>query len=337
MEFKLRHLCSCALFRGIRYAVAAVTLATMPWGAPSSAASDAYPTKPIRLVVGFGAGGPTDIPARYIADKLGQSLGKRVLVENKSAAAGMIATRDLVSQPSDGYTLLLCTHFDAINVAVHRNAGFKLSDLTPISLIAKYYYGLALSNTVPADSFDAFVAYAKANPGKVTYATIGAGSAQEIMARQLGKLAGISMNRIPFRGGPEAAQELMAGRVDFYAAPTLAIMPQYQAKQIKILGTTSPERLATLPDVPTVKEKGIDFVRYGWLGICARTGTPKSILQTLHDRIVPIVASPEYQKLVESAGSIAISSSPEELGATIKQTSDDVMTSVREFGLQIED
>ena len=337
MDFKLRHLCACTLFRGVRYGIVTVALAAMLWVVPRSEASDAYPTKPIRLIVGFGAGGPTDIPARYIADKLGQSLGKRVLVENKSAAAGMIATRDFVSQPSDGYTLLLCTHFDAINVAVHGNAGFKLSDLTPVSLIAKYYYGLALSNAVPADSFEAFVAYAKANPGKVTYATIGAGSAQEIMARQLGKLAGISMNRIPFRGGPEAAQELMAGRVDFYAAPTLAIVPQYQAKQIKILGTTSPDRLPTLPDVPTVKEKGIDFVRYGWLGICGRTGTPEPILKMLHDKIVPIVASPEYQKLVESAGSVAVSSSPAELGETIKQTSDDVMTSVREFGLQIED
>lgn len=337
MGFKLRHLCSRLPLDSLRFSTVAIALAAIPLGVTGSVASETYPTKPIRLIVGFGAGGPTDIPARYIADKLGQSLGKRVLVENKSAAAGMIATRDLVSQPRDGYTLLLCTHFDAINVGVHRNAGFKLSDLEPISLIAKYYYGLALSNTVPADSFDAFVKYAKANPGKVTYATIGAGSAQEIMARQLGKLAGISMNRIPFRGGPEAVQELVAGRVDFYAAPTLAIVPQYQAKQIKILATTSPERLATLPDVPTVKEKGIDFVRYGWLGICAGAGTPKPILQTLHDKIVPIVASPEYQKLVESAGSIAISSTPEELRTVIEQTSDDVMTSVREFGLQIED
>ena len=202
-----------------------------------------YPVKPIRLVVGFGAGGPTDIPARFIAEKLADKLGQRVIVENKPAAAGMVATRDVLSQPKDGYTLLLCTHFESINTAVYKNVGFKLSELAPISLIAKYYYGLALSKSIPADDFDSFVRYAKARPGVVTYATIGAGSAQEILARQLEKLAGITMNRIPFRGGPQVVQEMVAGRVDFYVSPTLAIMPQYEAKQLKVLAVSGPERL----------------------------------------------------------------------------------------------
>jgi tripartite-type tricarboxylate transporter receptor subunit TctC len=120
-------------------------------------AQDAYPTRPIRLVVGFGAGGPTDIPARFIADKLGEALGQRVIVENKPAAAGMIATRDVLAQPRDGYNLLFCTHFESINTAVYKNAGFKLADLAPISLVAKYYYGLALANAVPASDFERFV------------------------------------------------------------------------------------------------------------------------------------------------------------------------------------
>src|SRR5438477_131351 len=112
-----------------------------------------YPTKPIRLVVGFGAGGPTDIPARFIADRLSDKLGQRVIVENKPVAAGMVATREVLSQPKDGHTLLLCTHFEPINVAVYRNVGFTLADVAPISLIAKYYYGLALSRSIPADDF----------------------------------------------------------------------------------------------------------------------------------------------------------------------------------------
>src|SRR5207253_5784358 len=111
--------------------------------------------------------------------------------------------------------------------------------------------------------------YAKARPGAVTYATIGAGSAQEIVARQLEKLAGITMNRIPFRGGPQVVQEMVAGRVDFYVSPTLAIVPQYEAKQLKLLAVSASERLKSLPEVPTLKEMGIDYVRYGWLGICA--------------------------------------------------------------------
>jgi len=297
-------------------------------------ADEVYPSHPIRLLVGFGAGGPTDIPARFIADKLSEALGQRVVVENKPAAAGIMATRDVLAQPADGYTLLLCTHFDPINVAMYRNVGFALSDLAPISLIAEYYYGLALANTVAADSFESFVAYAKAHPGDVTYATIGAGSAQEIMARQLQKAAGITMNRIPFRGGPQVVQELVAGRVDFYVSPTLAIVPQYQAKQLKILATTSPERMKGLPEIPTLREKGFDFVRFGWLGICAAAGTPEPIIKTLHDHIVPIVAAADYHAMIENGGSIAISSTPQELGAVIKKTSDDVAASVQEFGMQ---
>jgi tripartite-type tricarboxylate transporter receptor subunit TctC len=299
-------------------------------------AQEPYPSRPIRLVVGFGAGGPTDIPARFVADKLGEALGQRVVVENKPAASGIVAARDVLAQARDGYNLLLCTHFEAINTAVYKNAQFRLSELAPISLIAKYYYGLALANAVPATDFDSFVQYAKAHPGEMTYATIGAGSAQEILARQLEKLTGITMNRIPFRGGPQVVQELVAGRVDFYVSPTLAIVPQAEAKQLKILAVSGPERLKTLADVPTLTEKGVDFVRFGWLGICAGAGTPQPIIDLLQRDIAAIVATPEYRAMIEKAGSVAVSSTPQELQQVITQTLDDVASSIREFGMQQE-
>src|ERR1700749_3487515 len=173
-------------------------------------AADTYPNRPIRLIVGFAAGGPTDIPARFIADKLGSALGQPVVVENKPAAGGIVATRDVLAQPRDGYTLLLCTHFDATNTAVYRSPGYKLSDIAPVSLIVKYYYGLALANVVPADDLTSFIAYAKGHPGEVTYGTVGSGSAQEIISLQMQKLTGITMNRIPFRGGLGLVQEVVA-------------------------------------------------------------------------------------------------------------------------------
>jgi tripartite-type tricarboxylate transporter receptor subunit TctC len=316
--------------------LSAFVLMLMLAGTAQPRAQETYPNRPIRLLVGFGAGGPTDIPARFIANKLNDALGQPVIVENKPAAAGIMATRDLLAEPADGYTLLLCTHFDPINVAMYRNVGFKLSDLMPISLIAEYYYGLALANAIPADSFESFVAYAKAHPGDVTYATIGAGSAQEIMARQLEKLTGITMNRIPFRGGPQVVQELVAGRVNFYVSPTLAIVPQYRSKQIKILATTSPQRLNGLSEIPTLKEQGIDFVRIGYLGVCAAAGTPETIIKTLDEHIVKIVASADYRAMIENAGSIAVSSTPQEFGALINKTSKDVAASIQEFGMQQE-
>jgi tripartite-type tricarboxylate transporter receptor subunit TctC len=316
---------------GIACLAAIALTATLP-----ALAQDHYPTRPVRLVVGFGAGGPTDIPARFIADKLGNMLGQRMIVENKMGAAGMLATRDVLAQAADGYNLLLCTHFESINTVLYKAPGFKLADLAPISLIARYYYGLALSNSIPADTFEQFLQYAKAHPGEVSYATIGAGSAQEIMARQLEKLAGITMNRIPFRSGSQVIPDMIAGRVNFYASPTIGVVPQYQAKQLKILGVTSPERLKGLPDVPTVKEKGIDFVRYGFLGICAAKGTPQPIIDTLSKDIVAIVATPEYRNLIEKGGSLPESSTPAQLGQVIAQTVDDVAATIREFGMQQE-
>jgi tripartite-type tricarboxylate transporter receptor subunit TctC len=320
----------------LRHAVALFVCLAAAFAARPADAADAYPNRTVKLLVGFPAGGPTDVPARFVADKLSDALGQRVIVENKPVAAGMMATRDLIAQPADGYTLLLCTHFDPINVAMYRNVGFKLADLAPVSLIEEYYYGLALSNAIPAADFEQFVSYAKAHPGEVAYASIGVGSAQEIMARQLERLAGITMNRIPFRGGQQVIQEIMAGRVGFYAAPTLSIVPAYQDKQLKILGVSSAERLKSLREIPTVREKGIDFVRFGWLGICAAADTPAPIIKTLHDAVVPIVASPEYHAIVENGGQIAISSTPEELGAIMNKTLNDVAASIKEFGMQQE-
>jgi tripartite-type tricarboxylate transporter receptor subunit TctC len=302
----------------------------------SAQAQDAYPTRTVRLVVGFGAGGPTDIPARHIADKLGTLLGHRVIVENKPGAAGMLATRDVLAQPADGYSLLLCTHFESINTALYKNPGFKLAELAPISLISKYYYGLALTNAVPAENFEQFLQYAKSHPNQLSYATIGQGSAQEILAREIEGLTGISLNRIPFRTGIQVMPDLIAGRVHLYVSPTLGVIAQHRAKQLKILALTSPRRVKGLDDVPTLKEKGIDYVRFGWLGVCARAGTPQPVLDLLHRHVVSIVASPDYRTLIENGASLPESSTQRELGQVITQTVDEVASTIREYGMQIE-
>ncbi len=170
----------------------------------------------------------------------------------------------------------------------------------------------------------------------MAYATIGAGSAQEILARQIEKLTGIAMNRIPFRGGAGVVQELIAGRVQFYVSPTLAIVPQYEAKQLKILAVSAPQRLHNLAEIPTLTELGVDFVRFGWLGICAGAGTPEPIIELLNRHIVTIVDTPDYRDMIEKAGSFAVSSTPAQLREVIMQTLDEVSSSIREFGMQQE-
>ncbi len=295
---------------------------------------DAYPTRPLRLIVGFAAGGPTDIPARYIADKLGALLGQRVVVENKPAAAGMVATRDALAQPKDGYTLLLCTHFESINTAVYKTPQYRLTDLAPISLISKYFYGIGLSNSVPAADLESFVTYAKAHPGEINYGTLGPGSAQDIFARQLERLTGITMTGVAYRSGAQIMQDFIPGRVQFYVSPMLALISPVENKQAKVLGVSSSERLKSAPQVPTLKEQGIDFVRFGWLGICAGTGTPQPIIDLINRHIATIVASPDYQAATERAGSVPVSSTPAELRQVIDQTLAEVLQTVQEFGLQ---
>ena len=171
-----------------------------------------------------------------------------------------------------------------------------------------------MAKTIPAESLTEFIAYAKAHPAGVNYATVGAGSVQEIFAHQLEKLTGITMNRVFFKGGAEVIEELIAGRVHLFVSPTLSVMPYYKAGDLRILAVTSPERLAVAPDVPTLTEDGIPFVAFGGLGVCAGEGTPRPIIALLNRDIVSIVKTPEYRALIEKAGSIPISSTPKSLG-----------------------
>ena len=303
---------------------------------PGAAHAQSYPVKAVRLVVGFSAGGPTDLPARFVADRLGAALGQRVVVENRAGASGQIATQDVLSKPRDGYTLLLCTHFESINAAVQKRVPYKLADIAPISQISRYYYGVVATNEIPATDWESFIAYARANPGKLNYGTIGRGSAQEILALEIGKLAGIRMTGVPYKGGAEVMNDLIAGRVQFYASPTLGVLPQYRAGKLRLLAVTSAERLAAAPEIPTVSEKGLPFVRYGWLGVCAGAGTPETIVARLNREIAAIVKSQEYRDMIENAGSVPVSSTPQELAKVLAETYEQTDRVAREFGLRVE-
>src|SRR5258708_24590094 len=215
------------------------------------------PAKRVSLVVGFSAGGPTDLPARFIADRLGASLGSRVVVENRPGAAGQIATQDVLAKPRDGYNLLLCTHFEAINAAVYKNVAYQLSDIAPITQVSRYYYGVIAANDVPARDWDEFVAYARANPGKLNYGMLGKGSAQPSLALERGKLTGTEMVGLPYKGGAEALNDVLAGRVQMYVSPTLAVLPQYKAGRVRLLAVSSPAPLAAPPAIPTPMQKAL--------------------------------------------------------------------------------
>jgi tripartite-type tricarboxylate transporter receptor subunit TctC len=320
-----------AMARRLGLVVAALVVAALP-----CAAAESYPTHPIRLVVGFLAGGPTDIPARFIADRLSTQLGQQVYVENKPGAGGMIALNEVLSQPRDGYTLEFCTYFDAINTLLYKNVSYKISDIAPITLVSKYYYLAALAKSVAADTFNDFVAYAKAHPGDILYGTVGAGSTQELIAHELEKSAGITMTKVPFKGSNEITQEMLAGRIHFQVGPPIAIGPFYRSGELKVLAVTSPRRLPSFPDIPTLVERGYPLTPYGWLGVCAGAGTPKAVVDLLNRHIRSIVESDEYRLFLEKAGNIPLATTPDEFGSVIVDTVNDAAPYIHEFHMQIE-
>ena len=299
----------------------------------ASAAGQDFPSKTIRIVVGFPAGGPSDVPARILAEKL-RALGQPVIVENKTGAAGMIALADVLAQPRDGHTLLLCSYIDAINPLLYKKVAYKLDDIAPVSLIQKAYYAFTISNELPVNDLKGFVAHAKSKPGALNYGKVGAGSVTELLARQLERVAGISMTGVTFRGTGPAVQEIAAGRLDFMVGPLAVTIPLHEAKKVKIIGMTSPERLPVAPDVPTLKEQGTDIVNYGWWGVCAAASTPRPILETLNKHIATAVASPEFKNVIEKTGVIPLSSSVDEFAAIIADTAREAGVMIKELGIE---
>ena len=298
-------------------------------------AAQDYPTRPIRMVVGFTAGGPTDIPARFIADRLAAALGRPVIVENKPGAGATLAANDVMSRGRDGYDLLVCTYFDAVNTLFYKSLHYKLDDLVGITLIARYGYAVAVANSLPVTTFPELIAYARQHPGEVNYGHLGVASTQNLIAKRLEKLAGVQMTAIPYKGSTEATQEIIAGRNHIYIGPPIGVIPVYQAKQLKVVAVTGNERLASIPEVPTLKESGIPLVAYAWLGICAGAGVPQSVVELLNKRIRAIVDSPEYRMLVERSGSVAVSSTPDEFHRVIEETAADAAPTVRELGIEM--
>ena len=287
-------------------------------------------------MVGFTAGGPTDIPARFIAERLGAALGQPVIVENRPGAGSTLAANEVMSRLRDGYDLLACTYFDAVNTLLYKSLRYKLADLLGVTLFARYSYAVAVANSLPVKSFPQLIDYAKQHPGAIDYVQLGPASTQNLLAKRLEKLAGISMTGIPYKGAAEGNQELIAGRVHLHIGPPLSIVPMFRAGKLKVVAVTGDERLASMPDVPTLKELGVPLVAYAWLGVCAGAGTPQPVVDLLNARIAAIVNSAEFQALMAASGSVAVSSTPQEFHRVIEDTAATAAPIIRELGIRMD-
>jgi tripartite-type tricarboxylate transporter receptor subunit TctC len=271
----------------------------------ATSAADNYPSRPIRLLIPFPPAGITDLSGRLVAEGLRAKLGQPVVVENKPGANGVLGLRELLKAEPDGYTLMVGNLGSlVINYAIDTKAPFDpLKDVVPIAGTSEYPTAMVVNNKMPVNSVKEFIAYAKERPGKLTFGSTGVGAMDYLAGELLQQKGGISMVHVPYRGGPLALNDLLAGQIDTIIEVYPVVMEQIRSGAIKGLAVSSAKRLPSLPDVPTFEEAGVPgIVLTGWLGIYGPPKMPEDARKKLGEAIVEVVNQPDIQKKFRDIG-----------------------------------
>ncbi|MBO9642270.1 MAG: tripartite tricarboxylate transporter substrate binding protein [Pseudacidovorax sp.] len=323
----------------LKQLMAATLAAGLALAAPLAAAQTAYPTKPIRLVVPFAPGGSADVVGRLIAEELRAGLGQPVVVDNRPGAGGNIAGDMVAKAPADGYTLLLAAAGPiAINPSLYGRMPYNpATDLAPVALLARDHQLMAVTPSVPARDVREFIAYAKANPGKVSFGSPGNGTPAHLGGELFNQMAGTQMVHVPYKGSAPAMNDLISGQITVMIDNMPALLPQVQAGRLRALGVASPARASGAPDIPTVAESGLPgFNVTAWKGLMAPAGTPKPIVAKLNEVAVAAVAKPEIRKRLVDLGAEPGGGSPEDFGALIAKDSRSWAALVKSTGARVD-
>ena len=275
-----------------------------------------YPSKPIKIIVPFAAGGPTDVYARIIGQKLGEALGQPVIVESKPGATGLIGTAAVRDAPADGYTLLFTSNSaHVMGPLLHKPNSFDpVNDFTPVVMVLRYPMYFLTSAKVPVTSLKEFVALAKAKPGQLSYSSVGIGSGGHLACELINKAAGIETIHVAYKGAAPAQAALAAGQVDYMCDSVGFSQPLVVAGKLRGLAITAPTRSSAVPDVPTLAEQGVSGVEaYIWQAIFAPRGLPEAIRNKLNTELVRIISEPAFKERVLKAGYELIAGTPEQL------------------------
>jgi tripartite-type tricarboxylate transporter receptor subunit TctC len=298
-----------------------------------------YPAKPIHLIVPFPPGGGNDTVARAIAQQVGPDLGQPVVIDNRPGAGGSVGAELAAKAPPDGYTLFLAgVGSHVVNPNLHARLPYDpVRDFTPITLLATAPSVLVVNPAVPARTVAELTAYARAHPGKLNYASNGNGSAAQLAAAMYESMANVRMVHVPYKGIAPALTDLLSGEVQLMFGTVVALVPHIQAGKLRALAVTSRSRSALLPDVPTLAESGVaEYEAGSWYGVMAPAGTPREIVERLHDAIVKALRQPEVAKRLAAEGAMVIGSTPEAFGAHLKAELARVGKVVRAAGIRIE-
>jgi tripartite-type tricarboxylate transporter receptor subunit TctC len=291
--------------------------AALPFGS-RFAKAQAYPTRPVRIVVGFAAGGGVDIAARLIGQWLSERLAQQFVIENRTGAGSNLATEAVVRAPADGHTLLMVSLANTVNVSLYRNLNFDfIRDIVPVAGMASVSNVMLVHPSFPAKTVPEFIAYAKANPKMITMGTGGNGSSNHMTGELFKMLAGVDMINVPYRGGSAALTDLLGGQVQVYFGATSSTVEYIRAGKLRALAVTTATRSEVLPDVPTMGEFVPGYEAGLWFGIGAPKSTPADIIDRLNKEVNAALVDPKMKARLVDLGMVVLPGSPDDFGRLI--------------------
>lgn len=297
----------------------AVMLAATVSAPVSDAVAQTYPGKPIRVIVPFAPGGGSDVVARLVGPKLGERLGQTIVVDNRPAASGVLGTDVAAKSVPDGYTLLMITSTHAVNARLATKLPYDLvKDFAAVSLVTSSPFGMMLSSAVPAASVKEFIAYAKANPGKLNYGSSGPGSSPHLATELFMSMTGVPMTHVPYKGVAQYVTAQLGNEIQFSFGNLFSTMGHWKAGRLRLLAHGGTRRLDALPDVPTVAETVPGFEASIWYGYVAPARTPRTIVERLQREIAAVINQPDMRQLLISQGNEPVASTSEAFASVIR-------------------
>ena len=283
-------------------------------------AADAFPSRPIRLIIPSGAGGVTDILGRTLAQRVGDNVGQQVVIDNRPGASGIVGSQIVARAAPDGYTLLMAFPSHVTNPSLFRDIPYDtVKDFAPITLVSAVAPVLVVSAQLPARNMTEFMAYARGKPGGVNHGAVGAGSMGALAAELLGEMAGFKFTQVLYKGSPQGISALIGGEIDFYLLGSAgSAVPHVKSGRMRALGVGGRTRVAPLPDVPPIADTLSGYEARGWNGIFAPAGTPRAIIERLNHELVKVIRSPEFAPALAGEGATAVGNTPAEFDRVIR-------------------
>jgi tripartite-type tricarboxylate transporter receptor subunit TctC len=312
--------------------------AATAFAAAAFATQAAYPEKPITMIVPFPPGGPTDLVARVIGKTMSESMGQPIIIDNRGGANGNIGASMAAKAAPDGYTMIYNTSAVALSPSLYKNLAYDVTkDLSPVALAAVVPLALVVHPSVPANNVKEFIAYVKANPGKLSYGSAGAGNVTHLGAFQFLQANHLDAVHIPYKGSAPADMDLVGGQIQFMTDTVNSVAAFVKDKRMKMLAVTTPKRMSNFPEVPTLAESGMPGFDVGaWQGLMVPAGTPRPIIDRLNAELRKALANPEVRAKLAAQGAEPLGSTPEEYGAYIRKEIDRWGKVVQQSGVKAE-